>query len=77
MMVIKLQWDFDQLGKWAEEWQLEINSDECEVVFYNVKPRQDLQSDGRALENAEEVSSNITALFHNSRVFFLRMACAA
>eukprot|EP00061_Rhincodon_typus_P007614 g29472.t1 len=33
----KLQQDLNQLGKWAEKWQMEVNIDKCEgVAFWKV-----------------------------------------
>ena len=29
---LQLQWDLDQLGQWADEWQMEFNLDKCEVI---------------------------------------------
>ena len=29
-----LQWDLDQLGQWADEWQMEFNLDKCEVMHF-------------------------------------------
>lgn len=28
---LRLEWDFDQLGEWAEEGQMEFKSDKCEL----------------------------------------------
>ena len=29
-----LQRDLDQLGRWADEWQMEFNLDKCEVMHF-------------------------------------------
>ena len=31
---LQLQWDLDQLGQWADEWQMEFNLDKCEVMHF-------------------------------------------
>ena len=30
-----LQRDLDQLGQWADEWQMEFNLDKCEVMQFS------------------------------------------
>ena len=29
-----LQRDLDQLGQWADKWQMEFNLDKCEVMHF-------------------------------------------
>ena len=29
-----MQRDLDQLGQWADEWQMEFNLDKCEVMYF-------------------------------------------
>ena len=31
---LRLQRDLDQLGQWADEWQMEFNLDKCEVMHF-------------------------------------------
>ncbi|MBB6707133.1 reverse transcriptase family protein [Proteus mirabilis] len=31
---LRLQQDLDQMGQWAEKWQMEFNSDKCEVLHF-------------------------------------------
>eukprot|EP00061_Rhincodon_typus_P011931 g37310.t1 len=31
---LRVQRDLDQMGKWAEEWQLELNLNKCEVLHF-------------------------------------------
>ena len=31
---LRLRWDLDQLGQWAEEWQMEFNLDKCKVMHF-------------------------------------------
>eukprot|EP00061_Rhincodon_typus_P001378 g14633.t1 len=30
----RIQQDLDQMGRWAEEWQMEFNLDKCEVLHF-------------------------------------------
>ena len=31
---LRLQRDLDQLGQWADEWQMEFNLNKCEVMHF-------------------------------------------
>ena len=49
-----LQWDLDQLGQW-DEWQMELNSDKCEVMhFGRLNQGRTYSINGRALGRVTE-----------------------
>ena len=51
----ELQGDLDQLGKWAENWQLEFNTDKCEVLHFGKSNQgRTCTVNGRVLESVEE-----------------------
>eukprot|EP00061_Rhincodon_typus_P004189 g21957.t1 len=52
---LRLQRDLDQLGQWAEEWQVEFNLDKCEV-FHFVKTNKGITYtvNGRTLGSVVE-----------------------
>ena len=46
---LQLQRDLDQLGQWADEWQVEFNLDKCEVMhFGRLNQGRTYSVDGRA-----------------------------
>ena len=51
----KLHGDLDQLGKWAEDWQIDFNTDKCEVLHFGKSNQgRTCTVNGRALESVEE-----------------------
>ena len=50
-----LQQDLDQLGQWADEWQMEFNLDKCEVMhFGRLNQGRTYSVNGRALGGVTE-----------------------
>eukprot|EP00061_Rhincodon_typus_P003072 g19207.t1 len=33
---LRVQWDVDQMGQWAEEWQMEFNLDKREMLHFGM-----------------------------------------
>ena len=47
---LRLQQDLDQLGQWADEWQMEFNLDKCKVIHFGRSNQGRVYSvNGRAL----------------------------
>ena len=52
---LRLQRDLDQLGQWADEWQMEFNLDKCEVMhFGRLNQGRTYSVNGRALGRVTE-----------------------
>ena len=52
---LQLQWDLDQLGQWADEWQMEFNLDKCKVMhFGRLNQGRTYSVNGRALGRVTE-----------------------
>ena len=50
-----LQWDLDQLGRWADEWQIEFNLDNCKVMHFGRSNQGRIYSvNGRVLGRVRE-----------------------
>ena len=50
-----MQRDLDQLGKWADEWQLAFNLDKCKVMhFSRLNQGRTYSVNGRALGRVTE-----------------------
>eukprot|EP00061_Rhincodon_typus_P014120 g40946.t1 len=54
---LRVQWNLDQMGQWAKEWQMEFNLDKCEVLHFGRT-----NQDRTYILNAQELAGHAAAV---------------